>query len=86
MLKIAIPDNLSFADLELKRDHDGRVSYNTQIIAQVCELNALDSRMLFESDENVVARLIVIWYAQHRAVGGAFDSVAEDLIVEIGLN
>lgn len=86
MFKIIIPDNLSFSDLELSRDQNGLVSFNSQVIEQVCDFNELNCRMLFELDENAAIRLIVMWYAQHLAAGGAIHVVAEDLITKMELN
>lgn len=85
MLKIDIPDNLNFADLELNRNYDGKVLFNTQVIEQICDLNGLDRRVFLESDEAPVVRLVLIWYAQHLAAGGKYDLIAEDLIAEIKL-
>lgn len=85
MLKITIPDNLTFADLELNLNDEGQVSFNIQIIERICNLNGLRAHRLFESGEKAVLRLIVVWYAQHLAAGGEFDQTAENLMTEIKL-
>lgn len=85
MLKIIIPDNLTFADLELNLNDEGQVSFNIQVIERICNLNGLRAYHLFESGENAVLRLIVVWYAQHLAAGGELDQIAENLMTEIKL-
>lgn len=80
LTKISIPDAITFADLQLQRDPDGAVSYNTEPIELVCTMNHLDLAVM---DEDDASTLIVRWYAAHRAAGGSPDPVAEDLIAEV---
>lgn len=80
--RITIPDGLAFADLKLARDSDGAVTFDSAAIVSICEASGIDPSTFIESHEDNVAGLIVAWYGEHRAHGGAADPTAEDLIFE----
>lgn len=81
-LRITIPDEVRFADLQLLRDPDGHVSFSWAAVEAVCAASGISPGIFREAEEDAVASLIVAWYAEHRARGGAADPVAEDLIAE----
>lgn len=83
--RITIPDGLAFADLKLARDSDGSVSFDTAVIVRICEASGIDPAMFLETAEDNIGGLIVAWYGEHRARGGAADPTAEDLIGEAGI-
>lgn len=80
---VAIPDDLTFADLRLGREPDGSVSYDPAIVTRICEASGLDPALMHEAPEDNVAGLIVAWYASHLAGGGAPDPVAEQISAEV---
>lgn len=79
---IRIPDGLTFADLKLRREPDGSVSFDRAVIARVCEASGIDAAR-FCADEDALSSLLVAWYRAHRAQGVAPDPVEEDLIAEV---
>lgn len=81
-LQITIPDGVSFADLKLRRESDGDVSFDIAIIRRICEASGIDPEQIHDADEDAVSGLIVAWYGAHIQIGGAPDLVAEDLIAE----
>ena len=82
LTRIAIPPDLSFADLQLARDPDGHVSFDTSVIERVCEASGVSPSLFCEAHEDNVSGLIVQWYQAHLAEGGERDAVANDLIAE----
>lgn len=82
LVKITIPDGVQFADLELRRDPDGDVSFSVPIIERVCAASGIDPAAIWDTHEDNLSGIIVAWYARHRELGGAPDPVAEDLILE----
>lgn len=85
MAKVAIPDDIEFADLQLARDADGSVSFDWTAIERICRASGLPVEMFREAPEDNVAGLIAHWYMAHRAQGGSADPVAEDLIGEVAV-
>lgn len=83
MAKIAIPDDLTFADLNLSRESDGSVSFDWRVIERICEASGLPVEMFRDTPEENVSGLIVGWYQAHRQQGGMADPVADDLIGEV---
>ncbi len=79
---ITIPEDLRFEALHLARQSDGSVSFDWAAIERLCAASGLDARMFRAAPESNIAGLIVAWYAEHRAHGGAPDPTAEDLIFE----
>lgn len=82
-LTIAIPDDLDFAELKLTRDADGMVSIDWVPIERICAASGIDCAVFRDQHEDNVSGLIVAWYAQHLAHGGAHDPVQDDLIAEM---
>ena len=83
LTRIAIPDDIEFADLRLQRDADGGVSFDLSVIERICWASGLPVEALTESPEDNISQLIIGWYQAHRQHGGAADLVAEDLIAEV---
>ena len=79
---ITIPSELSFADLNLARDSDGAVSFDTSVIERIERASGLPLGSFMAQPEDAVAGLIVHWYTLHRQAGGEPDPTAEDLISE----
>lgn len=82
LTRIAIPDDISFADLRLGRDSDGEVSFDWTPIERICAASGVPVELFRDGPEDNVAGLLMTWYRAHRAGGGALDPVAEDLIAE----
>jgi hypothetical protein len=81
--KVAIPDDIDFADLRLVRDSDGSVSFDWSVIERICTASNIPPELFRDAPEDNVSGLIVAWYSAHRSNGGATDPVAEDLIGEV---
>jgi hypothetical protein len=82
MQKITIPDSVDFADLKLARDPDGHVSFDWRPIEAICLASDLNVAVFRDAHEDNVAALLVAWYGEHIANGGARDAVQDDLIAE----
>lgn len=83
LVNISIPDNLDFSALKLARDADGAVSLEWPIVEKICKHNHLPIEIFSEAPEEILCRLIVVWYNSHKALGGNPDPIAEDLLAEI---
>lgn len=81
-VSLRIPDNITFAELQLKREPDGQVSFDLDVIKAICRSNDIDPQLFEGSIHNVVA-LIVNWYFNHRKRDGSRDPVVEALIAEV---
>lgn len=81
-LRVIIPEGLAFEALKLTRKATGAVGFDWSPIEQLCEASGIDIGLLRDRHEDNVAGLIIAWYAEHRARGGAPDPVVEDLIHE----
>lgn len=83
-IKIKIPIGLDFADLKLARHPStGAVEFDWEPIERVCAASGLDIALFRNGPEDNVSTLIVAWYAEHRARGGAPDPTQDDLIYEM---
>jgi hypothetical protein len=81
-IKITVPHELDFADLNLSRAPTGEVEFDWAPIERLCSSSGLDIALFRDSDEDNVASLLIAWYAVHLARGGAHDPVQDDLIAE----
>lgn len=81
-ITIAIPEDLTFAQLGLERTPSGDVAFNESAITSICEASGIDPTLFFAKSEDSVAGLIVAWYSAARARGEPDDLVAESLILE----
>ena len=81
-LKILIPQNIDFSDLELGRSTSGEITFNAEIINAICDASGIDPKVFWESREDNMAVLIIDWYVSHLKNGGERDQVADDLIAE----
>ena len=75
-LKIGIPEDLNFSDLQLKLSPDGHVSYDHSVMKRICDACGIDVDQITEDTAN---EIMAGWYARHRVAGGDPDPVAEDL-------
>lgn len=82
LTRIAIPDDVQFADLKLQRDPDGAVSFDWTPIDRICAASNLPIELLRDGPDDGVGGLIVQWYQAHLAAGGERDPVQDDLIAE----
>jgi hypothetical protein len=80
--RVAIPDDIEFADLHLTRETDGSVSFDWSVIERICIASGMPVELLHDGPEDNVATLITHWYMAHKKHSGASDLVAEDLIAE----
>jgi len=83
-VQIHIPDDLDFSALKLARDPITLdVSFDWTPIEQICSASGLDVSIFRDQHEDNVAGLIVAWYMEHRARGGAPDQIEEQIIAEV---
>lgn len=83
-LIVSIPHGLDFADLKLVRNpQTGGVGFDWSPIESICAASGIDIALLRDGPDDNVSGLIVAWYSDHRARGGAPDPVQEDLIAEM---
>lgn len=82
-LRITIPDNLRFADLRLRREPDGDLSFETAPLEQIAAASDDAVGELMRSGDDGLATVITAWYHAARARGEPPDPVAEDLVAEI---
>lgn len=82
---VAIPDNVSFDDLQLTMDPDGHISFNTDVIAKICRASGVDIRVFEDGPEDNLSELINAWYRAHLSNGGDKHPVMEALIQEVGI-
>lgn len=85
VVKIAIPANLEFAELNLTRTPDGDIEFDWAPIERICAESGLDIALFRDQHEDNanVSGLIVSWYAEHLARGGARDAVSDELLAEV---
>ena len=50
---ITIPEDVSFADLQYRRESDGSVSFRWEPIERICEASGLDVRIFRDAPEDV---------------------------------
>lgn len=81
--RIVIPADVQFSDLKLARDpKTGDMEFDWAPIERICAASGLDIRLFRDQPEGNVAGVLSMWYAQHRAAGGAPDLVMDELISE----
>lgn len=82
--KVVIPENLSFADLGLRRLETGKIEFDWNVVKQICERSeGLPLDHLEEGPDDNVVGLILGWYMVIRENGGETDPVAEQLVAEL---
>lgn len=83
LLKVSIPEGVDFADLRLERNpRTGAIKFDWAPLERICAASGIDIAVLRDGPEDNVAGLIVAWYAEHIARGGARDPVEDELIAE----
>ena len=82
ILLAVIPDDLTFADLELSREH-GHMRFRWEPIEQICRENHLDIDLFKHGPEDNISSLITAWYFKHRENGGTPNATMEEYIEEI---
>ena len=75
--------DVSFTDLELKRQPDGMMSIVWAPVRRLCAASGVDYLRVRNSDESVLIALVVGWYKVHRENGGSVNEVAEELLGEV---
>lgn len=82
MLKIAVPNDLRFADLKLRREADGDLSFDAAPLQRIAD--ASDPRVAkLLGTEDGISSVIAGWYHVARARGEPADAVAEDIAAEV---
>jgi hypothetical protein len=83
-VRITIPDDLDYADLKLSRDVvTGGVDFDWAPIERICEASGLDVALFRDAPEDNLSALLVAWYSEHLARGGAPDAVQEQILAEV---
>lgn len=83
-VRITIPDDLDYADLRLSRDPvTGGVDFAWAPIERICEASGLDIGVFRDAPEDNLSALLVAWYREHLARGGAPDAVQEQILAEV---
>lgn len=82
-IRITIPDTLRFADLQLRREPDGDLSFETAPLELIAEASGDEVREMMRAGEDGISLVITNWYHAARARGEPPDPVAEDLAAEI---
>jgi hypothetical protein len=83
-VRITIPDDLDYADLKLSRDVvTGGVDFDWAPIERICEASGLDVALFRDAPEDNLSALLVAWYTEHLARGGAPDAVQEQILAEV---
>ena len=80
---VAIPDDVNFDDLQLTMDADGYISFNTDVIAQICRASGVDIRVFEDGPEGNLSEFINTWYRAHQSNGGEKHPVMEAMISEV---
>lgn len=81
-VKLNIPKHLDFSLLKLGYEPNGDISLDWDAVEALCTASGLNSDHFRYGPEDNISALIVAWYDEHRARGGAPDPVAEELFSE----
>jgi hypothetical protein len=80
---LSIPDHVSFADLQLEREHlTGRLLYFPAPLTAVIGHNGDDPARVL-ADEDLACFYLAEWYFAHRLSGGHPDPIAEQIIRDV---
>jgi len=82
-IRVTIPDTLRFADLQLRRESNGDLSFETAPLELIAEASGAAVGELMRSGEDGISAVIAAWYHAARARGEPPDPVAEDLAAEV---
>ena len=82
-LRITIPPDVSFNDLNLSLTGDGYVRFDLAALGRVCEASGLSMDVFMQTHEDLLGGLLCSWYAKHIRNGGKPDPVAEHLNAEM---
>ena len=82
-LRITIPPDMLFNDLNLSLMGDGYVRFDLSALRRVCEAGGLSMDGLMQAPEDYLGNLLCSWYAEHIRNGGKPDPVAEHLNAEM---
>jgi hypothetical protein len=80
-VRIVVPDDVQFKDLQLFRDVEGNVRYNPDAMNKVIEASGVDPGMLL--DWSNLSTLLVVWHEVAVKGGQPPDPVMEELMVEV---
>lgn len=81
-MRVAVPDDLRFADLKLARESAGDLSFNAAPLQRIADASGEHIARLLQTEDGLSA-LIVAWYAVARGMGEPPDPVAEDIAAEM---
>lgn len=81
-LRINIPDTLAFADLRLRRESDGDLSFDTAPLETIAQASGEHVVQMLQHEDGI-ATVITGWYRAARARGEPADPVAEGLAAEV---
>lgn len=82
LLNIAIPENVSFDDLNLIMEADGTISFNAAVVSEICRASGVNIRVFDDGPEDNLSELINTWYCSHIKNGGNKNPVMESMISE----
>ncbi len=85
LTQVAIPDGVKFDDLNLSMESDGTISFNTDVINNICRASGVDIRAFEDGPEENLSELINAWYKAHLKNGGDKNAVMESMIDEARL-
>ena len=83
LLRITIPPDVSFNDLNLSLIGDGYVRFDLAVLRRVCEASGLSMDVFMEAPEERLGDLLCAWYDAHIRHGGEPDPIAEHLNAEM---
>ena len=82
VLRIAVPADLRFADLNLRREANGDLSFDTAPLRRIADASDPQVAELLVTADGI-SSVIVGWYRVARSRGEPADLVAEDIAAEI---
>jgi len=85
LIKLCIPDGVSFSDLRLTREPDGDLEFDIEPILKICAASGVDHDVFLRGPEANLAELFFGWYMEHLARGGERDAVMDDIITETAM-
>ena len=74
--------SIPFPDLRLQRADDGTISYDINVLQNLCAENGINADLIASSEDNV-SELLIAWYVSWRRSGGDADQTMEQLLAEI---
>lgn len=79
---IMIPDDLTFDDLQVRREADGRVTLEISVMGEILQASDL---ALDDLNDDDLTDFLVQWYTSHIGEGGARNATMDDLLSEVAI-